>query len=378
MSNVLFQASTSTPLGSSETYTSPWVDVSTFGSVVCSLRSDTHGHLYMEFSVDQINVDSSIEYECFPNIPEIHRLSVGRSWYRVRFVNDTVAQTAFRLQSIGGHQPILSAPLNLTLDQDADATLTRSLPAELDIMQDKLGGFSSVNKLGKNSNVPSGSVVQFVTEIGGTYTGFPISTAETIALSSSDANDTALGSGAREVIIQGLDENWELISEAVALNGTTPVNTVNTYRRAHTMRVSDSGNKTTASTINAGTITATHSTTTSNVFLNILPGVGSSNFAVYTIPAGMTGYLFQYQPQLRKGVSGSIDGAFWVRVLGGAPRYRRPFSASQDNSPDLRPYGGVPLPEMTDIAAVVTFSSTAGISVTMAFDLILINNVTPI
>lgn len=378
MSNFLSFASRDTPLAAGATWTSPWVDVSDSSSVTSTLIADEHCHLYMEFSPDQTFVFTPEEYECLANVEDRHRLSVIAPWFRIRVKNGPVDQTQLHVTSMKGHQSSITAHLNETINQDADSLLVRNIPAELDIMQGKLGGFDVVNKLGKNSNLTSGTSIQFVTEAGGTYTGFPLSSAETIAISSSSINDTAAGSGARSIFIVGLNENWELTSETVILNGLLPVNTINTYRRAHTMFVTDSGNKTTASTINAGTITATHSTTTSNVFLTILPGIGSSNYAVYTIPAGKTGYLYQYAPQIRKGVSSSIDGSFWIRTFGNAPRFRRPFEVTQGGYPEGKPYGGLQLPEKTDIAAVATDVSVGSTSVTMAFDIILIDIITPI
>lgn len=378
MSNFLSFASRNTPLAAGVTWTSPWVDVSDSSSVTSIIIADAHCHLYMEFSPDQTFVFTPEEFECLANLEDRHKLSVIAPWFRVRVKNGPDDQTQLYVTSMKGHQSFLTAHLNEIINQDADSLPVRNLPAELDIMQGKLGGFNVVNKLGKNSNLASGTSIQFITEAGGTYTGFPISDAETIAISSDNINDTAAGSGARSVFIIGLNENWELISETVILNGLTPVNTVNTYRRAHTMFVTDSGDKTTASTINAGTITATHSTTTSNVFLTILPEIGSSNYAVYTIPAGKIGYLYQYAPQIRKGVSSSIDGSFWIRPFGGAPRHRRPFEVSQGGYPEGRPYGGLQLPEKTDIAAIATDVSVGSISAAVAFDIILVDIITPI
>ena len=56
---------------------------------------------------------------------------------------------------------------------------------------------------------------------GGIYV-YPTS-AEAVYISSTDANDTSAGTGARTVKVFGLDANWELQEETVILNGQTQV-----------------------------------------------------------------------------------------------------------------------------------------------------------
>lgn len=60
-----------------------------------------------------------------------------------------------------------------------------------------------------------------------------LQTASILEVVSSNANDTAAGTGARTCFIQGLDSSLNTISETVTLNGTTPVQTVNTYFRVN-------------------------------------------------------------------------------------------------------------------------------------------------
>lgn len=66
-----------------------------------------------------------------------------------------------------------------------------------------------------------------------------------LSVSSSDANDTALGIGVRQIDIHYLDANYLEQSEFVTLNGTTPVNTVATNITRildfHTQLVGSSG-----------------------------------------------------------------------------------------------------------------------------------------
>ena len=68
----------------------------------------------------------------------------------------------------------------------------------------------------------------------GTLSGLEITfptVAEKLSIASSDATDTVLGTGARTVLVVGLDVNGEEIFEVVALNGQTPVLTTNDFLR---------------------------------------------------------------------------------------------------------------------------------------------------
>lgn len=68
------------------------------------------------------------------------------------------------------------------------------------------------------------------------------STAETWQFSSDNANDTLLGSGARQIVIQGyVDANKTLGFEVINLNGLTGVTTVNSYYRLFGFQVISCG-----------------------------------------------------------------------------------------------------------------------------------------
>ena len=61
----------------------------------------------------------------------------------------------------------------------------------------------------------------------------------TLYIASTNVNDTALGTGARKVFLQGLDNNWKEQSEEITLNGQTPVATTKTnWLRINKMFVS--------------------------------------------------------------------------------------------------------------------------------------------
>jgi len=120
--------SSSDALANGATFTGVGYDVSEYGSVVTAVKTDQAGTLYMEFSPDGTNWDSSLSFSVSASVNEVHRLSVTRKWFRVRFTNTGGSlQSYFRLQSLAGSQPILTSALNSPIQTDADAVLTRGI-----------------------------------------------------------------------------------------------------------------------------------------------------------------------------------------------------------------------------------------------------------
>jgi hypothetical protein len=371
MSNLTLTGNGSTtPLAGGATYTGSWDDVGAFPGISVASYSDVAGTLYVDFSTNASNVDSTITFDCAASSPEQHRLVVLRRYCRVRYVNGASAQSVFRLQVRAGDFGILSSALNSTIARDADAIVVRGLPSFIEIATGKLSNTSKNNKLGLNSDVSSGSVPEWITGAGGVYTGFPTGSAETLQVISSSVNDAAAGSGARTVTIFGLDANYNAISETVTLNGTTGVTTVNQFTRAHSASVITSGSSNTA--FNDGTITIRHSTTTANVFVTIQPGRNQSNDAVYTVPAGSRGIKLNLRVEVNRSQTAVVSGFVWVREFGQSPRYRRPFTASNTSSYFEEPYGGLVYGPKTDIGIVVTACSANNVAIQAGFDIVII------
>lgn len=121
-------------------------------------------------------------------------------------------------------------------------------------------------------------------------------TPQTIRIVSSDANDTAGGSGARRVFIRGLDANFESQNEFVDLNGLTPVTTVNTYIRHFQTIVVEAGSASGTSTpALAGTLTVDWSST-ADLAGTIAPTFNGfpqnvTRSSHISVPAGFEGYI---------------------------------------------------------------------------------------
>ena len=99
--------------------------------------------------------------------------------------------------------------------------------------------------------------------------------ATTMTMQSTSASDTAV-----VVRVFGLDDNFDPITETVALNGTAGVATVGIYLRINSM-VTVLGNA-------VGTITLTNG---GNTYGKIVAGDGRTKMSIYSVPAGYTFYL---------------------------------------------------------------------------------------
>jgi hypothetical protein len=102
---------------------------------------------------------------------------------------------------------------------------------------------------------------------------------------SASANDTVAGTGARTLRIGGLDANYDPIEEVVNLNGTTAVETVNSFLRVFYAEVLSAGTGIT----NAGAINVVKTGTSAGVthlWVQIPIGLNASTSGLFTVPRG--------------------------------------------------------------------------------------------
>jgi hypothetical protein len=163
-------------------------------------------------------------------------------------------------------------------------------PFNLQVSRNQIDRHKAVFKFGYNDVV--GSTEETVWSQGGIYS-YPAS-ATVMTVSSSSANDTAAGTGARTVQVYGLDANYNEIDELITLNGQTAVSTTKSYLRAFRMIVQSAG----SGGVNAGIIYMGTGTVTAGVPANkyaLVDGFGDNQtmMLVYTIPAGFTAYMTQ-------------------------------------------------------------------------------------
>ena len=125
-----------------------------------------------------------------------------------------------------------------------------------------------------------------------------LASAAKLDITSSNAADAAAGTGARKLLVFGLDANYNILSEEVTLNGQTIVTTAASFLRVFGAEVTACG----SGLVNAGDIhivkTGTGGTYTTGVpgtltsaICKVLIGYGASGNGLFTVPAGKTARL---------------------------------------------------------------------------------------
>jgi hypothetical protein len=160
-------------------------------------------------------------------------------------------------------------------------------PFGLQVSRGQIDGHSTVIVFGYNPDVDTSE--ETVWPDGGTIPHPTV--ASVLKISSSDANDTSAGTGAQTVYIEGVDGNFNVVSETVELNGQTAVNTTNSYLYVNSFYVATVG----SGGANAGNINAGTGNVTSGVpavlYDIIAIGYNQRTTGHYCVPAGFTGYM---------------------------------------------------------------------------------------
>lgn len=124
---------------------------------------------------------------------------------------------------------------------------------------------------------PSAGVVTIDSDVGGTE-GDTVDISGTANITASGATLTDVGTGARSVVVEGLDGDYNEISETIFLNGTTPVALTNQFLRVNDAYVDQVG----SGGVNAGLITV-RVVTGSVVQITIPIGQGQAQATNYTV-----------------------------------------------------------------------------------------------
>lgn len=153
---------------------------------------------------------------------------------------------------------------------------------ELQVSRGQIAGHSVVQVFGYNPDVDQ--TEESVWPDGGTVPHPTVASVLDIVSTSTDDDGDPAGTGARTVFIEGLNTTYEVVSETVTLNGTTNVQTVNSYMYINQFYVASVG----SGEVNAGEITAKLGAT---LYDMIAVGYSNRTTAHYCVPAGYTGYM---------------------------------------------------------------------------------------
>lgn len=226
-------------------------------------------------------------------------------------------------------------------------------------------------KFGVIQNISAGDAD--VWEGGGSYTGQPEAfTPEIVSIVSSDVNDTSEGTGARTVTISGLKTSTseEYETETVSLNGTTSVETINSWWRIVRASVNTAG----STGSNAGTITINSQTTTANVFCTILPSYNQTLIAAYTVPYNYSMIIKSLHIGLSRanGGAGSCRAALQIRKPNEVFQSKRVYEISNSAPVNIHYNGGIIATAGSDIKFRLFDVSDASSYVDASFEYLLV------
>ena len=235
---------------------------------------------------------------------------------------------------------------------------------ELNVSRGKVRGAYHIIKFGENLDI-DGSM-ETIWDAGGLYTY--LTSAGVLTVTSTDGDDAAAGTGARTVTVEGLDANYNSVSETLTVGGGA--GSVEFFRvfRAFVATSGSSGT-------NEGTISiAQGATTLAQIRAVGSPtkiGLGQTFMSIYTVPAGYTGYIYQLDVSTAK-----ADGDVFLMKRGVNDNGTwRAQDVMHTNVNDIERVYTFPLKieEKTDIE-VRAICSTNGMKCAATFCILLVQN----
>ena len=244
-------------------------------------------------------------------------------------------------------------------------------PFELQVSRGQIAYHETIFKFGFNPDVDDS--LETVWAEGGLYSY--LSAATVLKVSSSSANDTSAGTGARTVELFGLDADYDEINETVTLSGQTAVNTTQSFLRVNRMVVRSAGTGgTNAGVIYAGTGTVTAGVP-ANKYATVAAGDGQSLMAIWTVPRGYTVYLTQTDITVATTQNNKYATiTFLARPFGEVFQVKDKFVKSESGHSQGYTFP-LKFEEKTDLEMrCIGDSSGANIAIAAAFDLVYIEN----
>ena len=239
-----------------------------------------------------------------------------------------------------------------------------SEPFELQISRGQIPAHYRLHKFGFNPLI--NQTEETIWDVGGIY-AYPSSAVKMTATSTDGANDEDV-----QVTIQGLDADYNQLSETVTLDGTGSGETSGFFLRV--FRAFIEGSQEPSGTINI--------TNTGTTYARITLGENQTLMTVWTVPAGYTAYLLQKDVTClteQNNRFGTIR--FISRKFGGVFRTHDKFSVENAHV-EIGYSTPIPLTERTDIEVRAVGSSGGGgggggnaeLHVSAALDIVYIKN----
>ena len=261
----------------------------------------------------------------------------------------------------------------LLADKDGNVINSFGVASNIPIANGDVAGYAAIHKFGRNPNI--GNAPETVWMHGGKYVYLDVGAASTLYAYSADAQDSASGDGARTITILGLDNNFNEIEETVTVGGTA---TTLEFLRVYRAYVATTGS---LDTNKGDVLISTGAGGTGTVLADIgiigtgsTFGLGQTQLALYTIPAGKTGVLTTWNVGCAP-MNNKATVILKSRELNGEASFRTKDIVDLVGGYHTQNYS-IPLkfPEKTDIEVLASADTSTIIS--SSFDIILVNNPT--
>ena len=249
-------------------------------------------------------------------------------------------------------------------DKDGNIINTFGAASNIPISANNVAGYAPIHKFGQVTG-NDGTPCTIWTEAGTTSTSYELypwdTAAGTVSVVSTSTQDAAAGSGALTIRVEGLDTSYNFLSEDFTMLGQTETaegsETFLRVNRAYVL----TGNT------NVGKIDIKNG---SVIVGQIAAGYGQTLMALYTIPAGKTGYLSRVRTSSAKQQTAVVG--LMVRPFGGAFRAQSTLSLYSGDGSTIFD-SPLRITEKSDIDARL-LDGASNNTLSVDFDLILVDN----
>ena len=312
-----FNSRAAATLAAGATFQGVSEDVLDYGRVGISIGSDTvgvTGTLTIEVSHDDV-IFSAIP-RAWKNFDAPIMWNIVEQYFRIKFVNDSVEQAnnTIQVQYSVNADIVLGHQLNEILPANTAAQAVRPTNNfDLDSARKHISGQRAFFFFGHNNALQS-NVFEDVWEGGGDINWQ--TTAAKIKIKSTHAADTSSGLGLQSVEIHGLDANGNANEEVLALSGTTPVESVNSYIRVNLVHNEEVGTyggshqgtiewRVTNATFGSGALLGQMSGLEGAADSSVQFGYGEAQNGFTSIPLGKVAYITRLEvvPKANKGIN---------------------------------------------------------------------------
>jgi len=363
-----------TPLTSGDTFTGDW-ELNHYPNVLASLKTDSGGTLYFDFSNDGVNADSTfpvLGFTVTAGVHEFHTAVKGPRYFRVRLVNGTDAQSYLRLYTYYGIFAAPSTPNNQSIGLDSDGASTRPTDYQDEVLRGLRSGVTSWNKFGYRESLTDDTpqVIWAATPNLPTF----LTTASTFTIAYDNTTDGAGQTGALSLVFYYLDADG---NRAVGLHTLgSSGSDVTSFTGLGINRVAVNTNGGATYNTNAITVTAT----TGGSVQATIPALGSvTQQAIFHVGFNQTAateMLFFNVTTTNKAKTVDIRGYSFSRLVG--TRYEI-FRHTIDTSKSLDLYLRDPIKFRLASRDILYFTATsagggAALSISCRFSLNLYDN----